>query len=158
MKKILLFSGVIIAIFALLALITTHQQKEKTEGNPYGKDQLDAATIDVLDDPEYQNIITPDGLEDKLKEEKDVYVYFFSPTCPYCQKATPVVNDVMDANDVHMNKYNLLEFVEGWNKYGIQGTPTLIHYVDGKEVSRIEGGREESEYNAWVKQTKKQSN
>ncbi len=28
---------------------------------------------------------------------------------------------------------------EPWDKYNIQGTPTIIHFKDGKEVSRISG-------------------
>lgn len=150
MKKMLVITGIIVAIFGLLIFLQFYQQSEKIAGNPYGKQDLEQSSIDALDDPEYQNIITPDNLKKKLNEEKEVYVYFFSPICQYCQVATPMVNDVMEEEGVTMHKYSLLEFEEGWQDYAINGTPTLVHYKDGKEVARIEGAEERNVFSSFV--------
>lgn len=139
MKKILIFGAIIIVLFGALAFVTTYQKSEKAEGNVYGKDDLHTATIDQLDDPNYQNIILPDELEQKLEDKEDMIVYFFSPTCEHCQVTTPVLMPVAEEVGVEINQFNLLEYEDGWNQYRINATPTLVHYKDGKEVARSEG-------------------
>src|SRR5699024_12146872 len=42
--------------------------------NPYGKTNLEQETIDQLDDPLYQNQITPDDLDEKLDNQEDLTV------------------------------------------------------------------------------------
>ena len=41
---------------------------------------------------------------------------------------------------------NLLEFEDAWQQYNITGTPTLVHYQDGKEVARSEGSNTEEAF------------
>jgi thiol-disulfide isomerase/thioredoxin len=139
LKKIILFLVIIVALFAGIAYVTNMQNKEKAEGNPYGKDELNPATVDQLDDPNYQNLILPEELEKKLNNKEDVTVYFYSPTCPHCQKATPVLMPLADEMGVDIVQYNLLEFEQGWDDYGIESTPTLVHFEKGKEADRIVG-------------------
>jgi thioredoxin 1 len=146
MKKILIFGVIILVLFGALAFITTYQNNQKAEGNVYGKSDLDPATIDQLDDPNYQNIILPDELEKKLENKEDTIVYFFSPLCEHCKVTTPVLMPVADEVGVEINQYNILEYEEGWDQYGITGTPTLIHYKDGKEVDRIQGSSTEENF------------
>lgn len=43
---------------------------------------------------------------------------------------------------------------EPWDKYNIQGTPTIIHFKDGKEVSRISGEQSKEKFKEWFEQTK----
>lgn len=146
MKKIIIFGAIILVLFGALAFITTYQKNEKAEGNVYGKSDLHTATIDQLDDPNYQNIILPDELEKKLENKEDTIVYFFSPTCEHCKVTTPVLMPVADEVGVEINQYNILEYEEGWDQYGITATPTLVHYKDGKEVDRIEGSNSEENF------------
>ena len=149
MKKVIIFVSIVILIFAAIAILSNKQQTEKTNGedNPYGKADLDPATVDQLDDPLYQNIITPDDLDEKLKKEESVTVYYFSPLCSHCKKTTPILMPVAEDMDQHIYQYNVLEFEQGWNK--IDGTPTLIHYKNGEETSRIEGERTAEEFKEW---------
>ena len=35
---------------------------------------------------------------------------------------------------------------EPWDKYDIKGTPTIIHFKDGKEVSRISGEQSKEKF------------
>lgn len=149
MKKVVIFVAAVVLIFAAIAFLTNKQQTEKTSGNnnPYGKDDLKSATVDQLDDPLYQNIITPDELDEKLDKEESVTVYYFSPECSHCVKTTPILMPVAEDLDKHIYQYNVLEFEQGWNE--IDATPTLIHYEDGKETSRIEGERSAEEFEQW---------
>ncbi|WP_077617069.1 thioredoxin family protein [Bacillus sinesaloumensis] len=150
MKKVIIFTVIIVAIFGALAFVTTQQNKQQAEGNPYGKKNLDPATIKQLDDPNYGNQILPDELETKLENGETMTVYFYSPTCPHCQETTPVIVPMVDDMGLDLKKYNLLEFEEGWNKYGIEYTPTLIHFENGEEVSRLVGYHpDHNEYKTW---------
>lgn len=150
MKKVIIFTVIIVAIFGALAYVTTTQNKQKAEGNPYGKETLDPATTKQLDDPNYGNQILPDQLESKLENGETMTVYFYSPTCPHCQETTPVIVPMVDEMGLDLKKFNLLEFEEGWRKYGIEYTPTLIHFENGEEVSRLVGYHpDHNEYKTW---------
>ncbi|CAM3782402.1 thioredoxin family protein [Mesobacillus thioparans] len=149
MKKLIIFLVIIIGLFAALFFVNKAQNEEKSEGNPYGKNTLHPETVKQLDDPNYQNIILPDELDKKLEAGEDVTVYFFSPTCPHCVRTTPVVAPLAKDMDVDLVQYNLLEFEQGWNDYGIESTPTIVQYKDGKEVNRIVGYQEEASFKDW---------
>ncbi|KGA98705.1 thioredoxin [Alkalihalobacillus alcalophilus ATCC 27647 = CGMCC 1.3604] len=152
MKKILIFGGVIVLIFAALAFVTTSQNKQKAEGNPYGKANLNPSTIAQLDDPNYQNLILPDELDEKLENGEDVTVYFYSPDCGYCKEVTPRLAPLAEDLNVDMVQFNLLEFNEGWNKYRIEATPTLIQYKDGEFYQGIRGAASTEEYEQFFRQ------
>lgn len=143
MKKILIFGALILVLFGSLSFITIYQNKQAAAGNVYGKSELNPATIEQLDDPNYQNIILPEELETKLENKEDTFVYFFSPTCVHCKATTPILMPVAEDVDVEIEQFNLLEFDDGWNRYGIEATPTLVHFKDGKEVDRTEGANTE---------------
>ncbi|WP_182102739.1 thioredoxin family protein [Niallia taxi] len=146
MKKVLIFVGVIVVLFAGLAFVQKYQNDKASEGNPYNKDDLHTETIKQLDDPNYQNQILPEQLREKLSNREDLFVYFYSPTCPHCQKATPKVVKVAKELGVDVYKFNLLEFEEGWDTYGIPGTPILAAISNGQEISRFSGDATEDEF------------
>ncbi|MEW8971926.1 MAG: thioredoxin family protein [Mesobacillus sp.] len=149
MKKVIIFLVIIIGLFAALFFLNKAQNEEQAEGNPYGKDTLHPETLKQLDDPNYQNIVLPDELDKKLENGEDVTVYFYSPTCPHCVRTTPIVAPLAQEMDVDLIQYNLLEFEQGWNDYGIESTPTIVQYKDGKEVNRIVGYQEEATFEDW---------
>ncbi|WP_096189487.1 thioredoxin family protein [Evansella halocellulosilytica] len=146
MKKIIIFGLIVILIFGALAFLTSYQNKQQSEGNPFGKERLYPETIEQLDDPLYSNIILPDELDDKLENEEDVTVYFYSPQCEYCNEASPILIPLADETGVDLELYNILEFEQGWDDHQISATPTLIHYRNGEEVMRMEGLHGEEEY------------
>ncbi|RPF53179.1 thioredoxin family protein [Aquisalibacillus elongatus] len=139
MKKLIIFGLTIIALFIVIILLTNLSQPEVDENNAYGTTDLESETAELLDDPNYQNIITPDELEEKLESGEDVTVYFFSPTCQYCREATPRLMPIADDMNVDVQQYNVLEFEQGWNEFNIDATPTLIHFENGEEVARVKG-------------------
>lgn len=152
MKKILLFGGILVAIFVAIAVITTMQQSSQLENNPYGTDDLEGATIDLLDDENYQNQIVPEDLEEQIASGEPTTVYFFSPTCVYCQQVTPMLSPLAEDMDVDMVKFNLLEFEEGFAQYAIEATPTLVYYENGEEVQRIVGAAQQADYESFFNQ------
>ncbi|WP_338451298.1 thioredoxin family protein [Niallia oryzisoli] len=149
MKKVLIFLAIIIVLFSGVAILTNMQNSEKVEDNPYGKDTLHPETAALLEDENYQNIILPDELDQKLKDKEDITVYYFQSTCEYCKQATPILSPLAEEMGIDLLQYNLLEFEQGWDDYGIQETPTIVQYKDGKEVARITGLTSEDEYRQW---------
>lgn len=141
MKKMLIIGGVVVVIFALIVVLTQMSNNEKLANNPYDTDNLDPATIDQLDDENYQNIVLPDELEEQISSGEPTTVYFFSPTCIHCQNTTPVLMPVAEDMEVDVLQYNLLEYDQGWQQYTIQSTPTLVHYENGEEVARWVGAQ-----------------
>jgi thiol-disulfide isomerase/thioredoxin len=154
LKKILIFGTVILALFLAISWITSYQQTEKAKDNPYKKEKLDPATIEQLDDPNYKNLILPDELAKKLDNHETVTVYFYSPTCPHCEKTTPIVVPLAKKMGIDLKLFNLLEFEDGWDTYHIDGTPTIVHFENGKEVKRIDGYREENVFRDWFESIK----
>jgi thiol-disulfide isomerase/thioredoxin len=148
-KKVLIFLAIIIVLFSGVAILTNMQNSEKVEGNPYGKDELDPDTISLLQDKNYQNLILPDELDLKLENNEDVTVYYFQSSCEYCKIATPILTPLAEEMGIDLVQYNLQEFKQGWDKYGIEGTPTIVQFKDGKEVARVVHLRDETEYRQW---------
>lgn len=146
-NKMLIIVAVILVLFGGLIVINNMKNKKAvtSENNPYGKETLHQETIDQLNDPLYDNIILPEDLDQKLADGEDVTVYYYSPTCVYCQRTTPVIVPLTEELGVDMKKMNLLEF-DLMKYYDVEGTPTVIHYKDGEEVARLGGQHEEEEY------------
>ncbi|EWG12390.1 thioredoxin family protein [Cytobacillus firmus] len=156
MKKVIIFLAIIVALFAAVGILTKMQNEEKvSEKNPYGKDTLHPETVKQLEDPNYQNLILPEELEKKLNNNEDVTVYFYSPTCPHCQRTTPVVAPLTEDMGIDLVQFNLLEFEDGWDNYGIKETPTIVQYKDGKEVNRITGSQEKEVFEQWFNENSK---
>ncbi|WP_226677296.1 thioredoxin family protein [Rossellomorea aquimaris] len=155
MKKIIIFLVAIVGLFAAIAIVTSVQNNQKAEGNKFKKAKLNPATVELLDDPNYQNVILPEELEEKIKNKEDATVYFYSSTCIHCKRTTPTLAPLAEDMGVDMEQYNLLEFEQGWDQYGIEATPTLVHYEDGKEVARIVGEHPEEDFKRFFEENVK---
>jgi thioredoxin 1 len=140
-KKMLIFLGLIIGLFGVLYFVNQASLKAQDD-NAYGvpASKLNTMTRKQLDDPNYQNIILPAQLADRLNAKTSTMVYFFSPTCTHCVATSPHLVPLAKALGMDMKMYNVLEFEQGWSDYKLQVTPTLVYYKEGKEVERIEGG------------------
>lgn len=139
MKKLGIIGGVVVVLFIVIILLTNLSNKDKLENNPYGTNNLYQSTIDLLDDENYQNIILPDALEEKIASGEPVTAYLFSPECPHCKNMTPKLMPIADEMGVEIDQLNILEYQAGWDDYNVEATPTLIHFKDGKEVNRLVG-------------------
>lgn len=144
-KKMILIVAIVVALIAAIVLLNNMKNSEKLVDNPYGTDKLSQPTIDLLNNPLYDNIIVPEDLDKKLADGETITVYYFSPTCSYCVQTTPIVVPLLEELEIDMVKMNLLEF-DKTDHYEIKGTPTIIHYVDGIEVGRISGLQDEETF------------
>ncbi|SDZ03080.1 Thioredoxin [Evansella caseinilytica] len=151
MKKIIIFSSIIVVIFAALALINQYQNKQVSTDNPYGTNELKPETVKQLDDPNYQNIILPEELDEKLNNGEAVTVYFFSPVCSVCNEVSPVLIPKAEEMEVNLYLYNVYEFEQGWSDFNIEGTPAVIHFENGEEIARIVGGQAEETFEQFFK-------
>ncbi|MCF3942037.1 thioredoxin family protein [Oceanobacillus alkalisoli] len=146
-KKITIIVSVIVVLFIALFFALNYKNNKALEGeNPYGTNDLDQATIDQLDDPLYGNQILPDDLMEQVESGEPTTVYFYSPTCVYCQQTTPYLVPLTEEMDVDMKKLNLLEFGNEAAPFAIRSTPTLVYYENGEEVARLEGQYPEEQY------------
>ncbi|WP_079515731.1 thioredoxin family protein [Rossellomorea marisflavi] len=156
MKKVIIFLAVIVLLFGGIAIITSMQDSQKAEGNMFKKDKLKPATVDLLDDPNYQNVILPDDLKEKLDNKEDVTVYFYASDCVHCKRTTPTLAPLAKDMDVDMVQYNLLEFQQGWNDYNIEATPTLVQFKNGKEEARLVGEQSKEDFEAFFNEYAKE--
>ncbi|WP_064200832.1 thioredoxin family protein [Brevibacillus brevis] len=155
MKKVIALSILVAALLIGAIVYADISNRQLAEGNPYGKANLHPATLEQLSDPLYDNLIMPNELKGKLDNQEDAFVYFYSPVCEHCKATTPVLVPIVKSLDIDMKKLNLLEFNASYGEYNIEFTPTLVHYKGGKEVARLVGGREASEWTAWLEEQKK---
>lgn len=94
------------------------------------------------------NAVTADELETKISEDEEVVAYFWQTGCEYCEQVKPYVEPLIeeyDAVSINLTDHNV------WTTYGINGTPTIIRFQDGKEVERVEGAVSEQQYETFFK-------
>ena len=149
MKKLAIIGAIVVGLFAIIIVLTTMSNNSKLENNPYDTDDLDQATIDLLDDKNYQNIILPTALDEKIQSGEKTIAYLFSPTCIHCKNFTPTLMSVAADLDLEINQLNVLEYPKEFDKYLLTGTPTLIYFENGQEVARISGDYPEEDVRAF---------
>ncbi|MBJ8106547.1 MULTISPECIES: thioredoxin family protein [Bacillus cereus group] len=150
MKKMLIFGGIIIALFAAIFAVTQMEEKNATS------QKIDNATDSKANGPDYYtNKISLSDLQKNLKEKKEETVYFYQTSCVHCQKLSPIVVPMAKDLNVDMKVMNIEKLDAPWDEYKIKGTPTIIHFKDGKEVSRISGEQPKDKLKEWLEQTKK---
>ncbi|MHB1127580.1 MAG: thioredoxin family protein [Bacillota bacterium] len=87
--------------------------------------------------------LTPQGVKAKVAED-DAYVFFYSPNCPVCLQAAPLIYDAAGEAGTRVFSLNKDRFdVEPW---GVSKTPVLAVYREGKETGRISGVQSKEKY------------
>ncbi|TCZ74284.1 thioredoxin [Paenibacillus albiflavus] len=150
MKKMLIFAGIIIILFGALFVVNklSVQQKEaQYKDNVYGKpvSKLNPATVKLLDNPNYDQTISPSELSQKIDKKESFFMYFYASDCVHCLATTPHLIEMEKEIGVQVPMLNLREATENFAKYNIQATPTLVYFKDGVEVERIVGGMQSKE-------------
>jgi thioredoxin 1 len=76
-----------------------------------------------------------------LEGEGPIAVEFMSYGCAHCQMIEPVLQQVaaIVKSNEKIFRVNIAIEPELAERYQIQGTPTLIMFLDGIEVGRVEG-------------------
>lgn len=135
-KKLSIFIGILIILVGALFFIN------RAQTTVYGKpaSQLSPSTREILNDPNYRNILLPRELERKLADKESFFVYYFASNCPYCRATTPLIKPLADELGVNLHMFNLLEFPEYMNRQGIDATPTTVFYRDGVRADYLQGG------------------
>lgn len=137
-KTVFIYIGIVIILLVGIFAINNLEQDNPLYGKPAS--ELNPATRDLLNNENYQNIILPATLDEKIENKEDFLVYMFSSTCIYCKETTPQIMPIVNELGVELNQFNLLEFPEYQAKYEVEFTPTLIYFEDGVEKERIVGG------------------
>ncbi|MBJ7996345.1 thioredoxin family protein [Bacillus mycoides] len=150
MKKMLIFGGIIIALFAAIFAVTQMEEKSASTSQ-----KIDNTTSQPDGPDYYTNKISLSDLQKNLKEKKEQTVYFYQTSCVHCQKLSPIVVPMAKDLNVDMKVMDIEKLDAPWDEYKIKGTPTIIHFKDGKEVSRISGEQSKDKLKEWLEQTKK---
>ncbi|WP_432352790.1 thioredoxin family protein [Sporosarcina sp. A2] len=150
MKKILIIGGIVVVFFVAIIMLTNASNKSKLADNPYGTDDLEKSTIDLIGDENYNSITLPEATFKKIESGEPTTVYYFSPECHFCREMTPILMPIAKEEGVKVNQYNMLEFSkQAGEQYGIDQWPTLVQYENGKEVGRLVGLQPEENIHAF---------
>lgn len=137
MKKMLIFGGIIIVLFAAIFAVTQMEKKNaSTDEKGY-----------------YSNKISLEDLNKNI-EDKRTNDLLLSNLLRSLPKGLSIVVPLAKDLNVDMKVIDIENLNEPWDKYNIQGTPTIIHFKDGKEVSRISGEQSKEKFKEWFEQTK----
>ena len=76
-----------------------------------------------------------------LEASGPVAVEFMSYSCSHCAAVEPILQQVAQTirADEAVYRVNVVSEEELATTYGIQGTPTFVMFLGGREVGRVEG-------------------
>lgn len=90
--------------------------------------------------------LTASQVADKLKSGDEFYTYFYQTGCVHCEKVKPYLVPLGEKQDIPFEQIDLAVEQSAWDTFAIEGTPTVVHFKDGKEVSRVSGEQTEEAY------------
>ncbi|MGG0186942.1 thioredoxin family protein [Bacillus rhizoplanae] len=131
MKKMFLFGGIVVVLLIAIFAVTKVEQKQENKTDYY------------------TNKISLEDLQKNVKEKKDQTIYFYQTNCVHCQKVSPTIVPMAKDMNIDMKVIDLEKYPTGWDEFKITGTPTIIHFKEGKEVSRIEGEQPKDKFKEW---------
>ncbi len=88
------------------------------------------------------DIIQINELNNEFKQQKYVFVYFTASWCGPCKMMKPIFERLADTKSYQKVSFVKIDIDDGDDvaqKYSIRSVPTLILFVDGKEVKRTTG-------------------
>jgi len=130
-----LFGGVLLVILAVIGIGILSQSYDDTQ----------TATAEL-----YKNEISVEKLQAKLEAKEDFYAYYYQPSCEHCKVVSPMLMPLADELGKTVLPVNIYKKDDAWDDYKIAGTPTLIHFQDGKEVARIVGEHPEDAFRKFL--------
>ncbi|QDX90962.1 thioredoxin (plasmid) [Brevibacillus laterosporus] len=90
-----------------------------------------------------------ESLKKRISIEKELYVYFYQPSCSFCQEVEPYLLPLGEILKTPFTKIDLSNNKEGWNLYKVEGTPTVIHFKDGNEFRKVVGALSKEDYSSF---------
>ncbi|EDZ61927.1 thioredoxin like protein [Sulfurimonas gotlandica GD1] len=81
---------------------------------------------------------TIENINNTIKENLAVMVYFSAPTCNVCHALKPKLMDALDANftDFKVESVDISESEDIAPFFNVYAIPTVLVYLDGKEFLR----------------------
>ncbi|QWG98390.1 thioredoxin family protein [Bacillus toyonensis] len=140
MKKMIIFASICLLLFITFIFITNKENNTSSKA--------------VTKNDYYKNKITIDQLENDISNNKEKVIYFYQTTCFHCKLVSPIIVPMAEDMNINMQVIDLETYKEGWDKFKITGTPTVIHFKKGKEIDRIEGEQEETTFRKWFNKQK----
>ncbi|RLF51029.1 MAG: thioredoxin [Thermoplasmata archaeon] len=84
--------------------------------------------------------LNQDEFDDFLGKNRIAVVDFWAPWCMPCLAMAPILEELdKELNDIAFAKVNVDKNVDLARQYGIMSIPTIIIFVNGREVDRIIG-------------------
>ncbi|MDD3573653.1 MAG: thioredoxin family protein [Methanospirillum sp.] len=82
------------------------------------------------------DIIDTDWEKTVERNEKPVFVMFYSPSCPHCISIMPSVEELTRdfGTEVIFVKLNLLQYDYIGERYGVMSTPSFFFFCGGRPV------------------------
>ncbi|KXY40030.1 thioredoxin [Bacillus cereus] len=141
MKKMILFGSITTILFITIFLFTQITDKNKSEKNKTSN--------------YYENAISLKELETNIEKKQNQTIYFYQTGCIHCKKISPIIVPMAKDMNINMKVINIKnEPKNNWDKYEITGTPTIIHFKNGKEVDRIYGAKTKEDFQKWFNKNK----
>lgn len=100
--------------------------------------------IATLDAPQHITTLTGDTFPSLvLNATQPIAVEFMSYGCSHCRAIEPVIEHVAETvlPREHVYRVNVAAEPELASRYAIDGTPTFVMFLNGREVGRSEGPR-----------------
>jgi len=87
-----------------------------------------------------------------LENALPVLVDFYSDSCVPCKMLSPLLGDLEDETEGKLAIYKINVSYDGEiaERYGVQGTPTLIYFESGAEKARKLGAPKRDDLYDWV--------
>lgn len=86
-------------------------------------------------------------IEEHIKNKENLWIYIGRPTCPECEKLSPVLKEVLEENNKHVYYYNTdearkeneQEMITLLEKLEVKLVPTIIHLKEGEIIKTSVG-------------------
>ncbi|EPI01858.1 putative bacteriocin transport accessory protein [Enterococcus faecalis 13-SD-W-01] len=113
---------------------------------------------------DYLSSVTLNDFQKVIENKKNIVVYVGRPTCGDCNKFDPKFIEMIkrlhiDGKVFYLNVAKIQKDEPEWEKfkkrYGINYTPTIVKYVKGKYLTKVEWTPEKgtvlSEFETWLR-------
>ena len=139
-KKVLKVTGIVLVVIAVIGAAVGISYLKKDDSNQNKTITLETAGFNELSLDEYLEVIH--------KDEKSI-ILVARPTCPYCEKFSPILKEAMDDMNLTINYIDTDKFSnEDWTTFSESlaylnseewGTPLILIVQNGEVIAENNG-------------------